>query len=62
MQFVAQFFFFASMACGLIMLVGLFRPWSVLWWEDLQNRRKVITWYGGAATLFFVVAFVLKNL
>ncbi|HMP98790.1 MAG TPA: hypothetical protein PKC24_03350 [Cyclobacteriaceae bacterium] len=60
MQFVAQLLFFISMACALLLLIGLFRPWTVLWWEDVQNRRKVIKWYGGAAILFYVVSLALK--
>jgi hypothetical protein len=62
MPFLSQLFFFVALACALLLIVGLFRPWSVLWWEDVQNRRKVINWYGSATLLFYVLSVVLKGL
>jgi hypothetical protein len=33
----------------LFLLLGLYRPVLVLWWEDIQNRRKVLYRYGRIA-------------
>lgn len=41
------------------MIVGLFRPWTMLWWEDTQNRKKVINVYGTGAAVAFIVYKVL---
>ena len=46
----------------LFMAIGLYRPWVMLWWEDTQNRKKVIKVYGSAALLFLVFHIVLKGL
>lgn len=62
MPFLSQLFLFLALSCALLLIVGLFRPWTVLWWEDVQNRRKVINWYGTATLLFYVLSVVLKNL
>jgi hypothetical protein len=31
---------------GLFLLLGLWRPVTVLWWLDYQNRRRVLHYYG----------------
>lgn len=31
----------------------------MLWWEDVQNRKKVIKLYGTAGLLFFVIYLLL---
>lgn len=33
----------------------------MLWWEDVQNRKKVIKLYGGVAVLFFVIYLLLGS-
>jgi putative effector of murein hydrolase LrgA (UPF0299 family) len=39
----------------LFLVIGLFRPWAMLWWEDEQNRMKVIKSYGSLTILFALV-------
>jgi hypothetical protein len=47
-------------AASLIFLaIGLFRPWAMLWWEDVQNRRKVIKVYGTVALICYAVYWIL---
>jgi hypothetical protein len=48
-----------SFAC---MLMGLIKPWMLLWWEDVQNRRKVIKLYGSTGLLFLIVYWILNNI
>ncbi|HRG09612.1 MAG TPA: hypothetical protein PLJ08_13645 [Cyclobacteriaceae bacterium] len=43
----------------LFLVIGLFKPWLMLWWEDVQNRKKVIKLYGTTALLFLVLYFIL---
>ena len=45
---------FLSIACLIFLLIGLFKPWVMLWWEDVQNRRKVIKVYGLLALIFYL--------
>jgi hypothetical protein len=44
----------------LLLLVGLYKPWVVLWWEDLQNRKKVIVLYGSVAVVLWVVQWFIE--
>ncbi|MCW5910567.1 MAG: hypothetical protein KIT62_05805 [Cyclobacteriaceae bacterium] len=43
----------------LFLIMGLIKPWIMLWWEDVQNRKKVIKLYGTATLIFLVLYFVL---
>lgn len=52
----------AATALSLLFLfIGLFKPWAMLWWEDRQNRKKVIKVYGFAALFFFVMYKLLNE-
>ncbi|MBX2968968.1 MAG: hypothetical protein KF803_06335 [Cyclobacteriaceae bacterium] len=55
MDNVCLFFLLMSLASLMFMVAGLFKPWLLLWWEDVQNRRKVIKVYGSVALLSYVV-------
>ena len=46
MSFFQQLFLYVSFMALLFLLIGLYKPWVMLWWEDVQNRRKVIKVYG----------------
>ena len=46
---------FVSMASLLFLILGLIKPWMMLWWEDVQNRRKVIMIYGSLAIVFYII-------
>jgi hypothetical protein len=46
---------FVSYASLLFLLLGLIKPWMMLWWEDVQNRRKVIKIYGTLAVVFYLI-------
>lgn len=41
------------------MIVGLFKPWAMLWWEDVQNRMKVIKVYGSIAVITYGIYWIL---
>jgi hypothetical protein len=51
---------FLGLASTLFLVIGLYKPWVMLWWEDVQNRKKVILIYGFLAVLFFASYFVLQ--
>ncbi|HCW08008.1 MAG TPA: hypothetical protein DGG95_11665 [Cytophagales bacterium] len=50
---------FISMASLLFLALGLIKPWMMLWWEDVQNRRKVIKVYGTVAITFYLIYWIL---
>jgi hypothetical protein len=60
MYYVRLMSLLLSGACFLFLIAGLFKPWIMLWWEDVQNRKKIIQVYGSLTVLFLVVYWVLK--
>ncbi len=60
MPSVRLFCLLLSCACLISMVIGLFKPWWLLWWEDVQNRKKIFQVYG-TLTLVFFVAYVVMG-
>jgi hypothetical protein len=46
MDVMERLFLMLGWGMLLLMLVGLIKPWKLLWWRDVQNRRGVIQVYG----------------
>ena len=59
MDFVQRFFLYLTVTALLGVMVGLFKPWIMLWWEDVQNRKKVIKVYGTAAIISYALYWAL---
>ena len=55
MRYVELFVILLIGTSVLFLIIGLFRPWAMLWWEDEQNRMKVIKAYGSLTILFCLV-------
>jgi hypothetical protein len=53
------FFLFLTITTLGLLIAGLYKPWVVLWWEDVQNRRKVFKVYGTMTLLAFITWVVL---
>jgi len=49
-----------SLTSFLFMIIGMIKPWMMLWWEDIQNRKKVIKLYGTTGVLFLLVYWILN--
>ncbi len=60
MDYVRLLILYLGMASSLFLLLGLYKPWMMLWWEDTQNRKKVIRVYGTLAVIFFITHYVLR--
>lgn len=60
MENVKLLVLFLTITCVLFLIIGLFRPWAMLWWEDVQNRSKVIKSYGSLAVFFAILYQVLE--
>jgi hypothetical protein len=59
MHFVRQLSLYIAITSVIFLVIGLFRPWAMLWWEDVQNRRKVIRLYGLIAAFTYTVYWIL---
>ena len=44
----------------LLLLIGLYKPWIVLWWEDTSYRLKVIRLYGSVALGALIAGQILR--
>jgi hypothetical protein len=55
MEFAHRLLLYISITALLFLLLGLYKPWVMLWWEDVQNRRKVIRLYGTISIIAIVV-------
>jgi hypothetical protein len=55
MEFIHRLLFYVSVTALIFLLLGLYKPWVMLWWEDVQNRRKVLWLYGSIATISYAL-------
>ena len=60
MYYLQLFVLFLVLTCLLFLMIGLFRPWMMLWWEDVQTRGKVIKAYGSLTVLFGLVYLAMR--
>ncbi len=60
MYYVRLLFLLLSLTSFLFMMLGLIKPWMMLWWEDVQNRKKVIKLYGTFGLFFLMVYMILQ--
>ncbi len=59
MNFVQQLALYISITAFIFLLLGLYKPWAMLWWEDVQNRRKVIRLYGSIASVAYLTHWII---
>jgi hypothetical protein len=59
MTFARQLALYIAITALIFLIIGLFKPWIMLWWEDVQNRRKVIKVYGTVAAVAYSLYWVL---
>lgn len=62
MEFIQRIFLYLAFASLLFLIVGLFKPWVMLWWEHTQNRKKIIKVYGSATVITFTVYYILLSI
>jgi hypothetical protein len=59
MEFAHKLLLYISITALVFLLIGLYKPWVMLWWEDVQNRRKVFRLYGSIAALAYLAYFLI---
>lgn len=60
MEFLQQLFLYVSFTAFIFLLIGLYKPWVMLWWEDVQNRRKIFKVYGTVGVVSLLLYFGLN--
>ena len=43
----------------ILLITGMIKPGVVVWWEDIQNRRRVLRIYGRVAIFLGIVLLLL---
>lgn len=61
MQYLETLILFLTLTCFLFLAIGLVKPWAMLWWEDVQNRMKVIKAYGSLGVVFGLVYIAMRS-
>ncbi len=59
MYYVRLLFLLLASTSFLFLLIGLIKPWIMLWWEDVQNRKKIIQVYGLLSIFFLIIYYLL---
>jgi len=60
MEFAVKLLLYVSITASVFLILGLFFPWAMLWWEDVQNRRKVFKLYGSIAVGSYLLYWTTK--
>jgi len=60
MEFIALFLTILFWTFLFITLVGIARPWWVLWFLDMSNRLAVLKYYGVITLLLGVAVVIMK--
>jgi hypothetical protein len=55
MHLVILLFKFLALTALIFLFMGMYKPWVMLWWEDVQNRKKVIKLYGSIAIVSYAL-------
>lgn len=61
MKLLINLFLVLAVMSFVFLVIGLFKPWVMLWWEDTQNRKKVIKLYGISGILFYAIYRLLEH-
>ena len=60
MSYVRLLLYYLSITSVVFLAIGLWKPWIMLWWEDTQNRKKVIQVYGTLGVIFYLTYWILN--
>ena len=62
METIAAFFNALFWIFLAVLVAGLIKPWTVLWFIDHKNRKFVLIYYGTIVALLFIVKIILSQL
>lgn len=55
MNILCAILFAMAIFFSMLTLVGMIKPWWVMWWCDEAYRFKVLSWYGVPALLAWAI-------
>ena len=59
MQIASSLTFYLFVILMIVVLIGLYRPSIVLWWEDVRPRKKVLKYYGILGSVCLLIYMIL---
>ncbi|HEX9651481.1 MAG TPA: hypothetical protein VGA21_13035 [Cyclobacteriaceae bacterium] len=62
MEFVQKFLLTLIGLSLFFLVLGLYKPYWMVWWEDIQNRKKVLSVYLTSAIFFLCIYLVISYL
>jgi hypothetical protein len=62
MEFLATALLYIGVISAALLVLGLCWPWALLWWEAVQNRRKVISVYGSISIAALALSWFVKQI
>ena len=51
---------YIAVTCLLFAIIGFINPTLMLWWEDVQNRKKVLKYYGNTGIIAYLIYWLIK--
>jgi len=62
METIAIFFRVLLWFILILFLIGMYKPWMVLWFLDFKNRKSVLFYYGSLLLLLLIINWILHQL
>ena len=59
---ISIFFTVLLWLVAIIFLLGMYKPWIVLWFLDFKNRKMVILYYGSVLALLVLIQWIISRL
>ncbi|CAN5457802.1 hypothetical protein BH23BAC1_BH23BAC1_02430 [soil metagenome] len=60
MELVKTLLLYLVIFSGIFFLIGLYKPWMVLWWKAVSNRLMVIKIYGLILVISLIAYLLFK--
>lgn len=61
MEHVTRYALVTAVFTALCLIAGLVKPHYLLWWEDIQSRRKVLKLYG-SILVFAILMYLISSI
>ena len=53
---------YIAVTCLIFTMIGFISPVLMLWWEDTQNRKKVLKYYATTGIVAYLTHWIIKLL
>ena len=55
LEFEQYLLLWTGLFCAFLVVVGFYKPTLLLWWEDTQNRIRILKVYGTSSIVLLTV-------